>query len=123
MPWGDRTGPLGQGPRTGRGLGYCAGYDSPGYTRGTPAGRGYGLGRGWFGRGRGFGFGRGFGWRWNWPWPSSTATPSESTTENAGTAELSAMKDELNSLKSAVEGLLNRIAALTEKGSSSDETK
>ncbi|NPA39927.1 MAG: DUF5320 domain-containing protein, partial [Thermodesulfobacteria bacterium] len=25
MPWGDRTGPLGMGPRTGRGLGYCSG--------------------------------------------------------------------------------------------------
>lgn len=58
MPYGDRTGPEGRGPRTGRGLGYCAGYDSPGYTRGV----GRGMGRG-FGRGRGRGFGRGFGRR------------------------------------------------------------
>jgi hypothetical protein len=29
MPGGDRTGPLGTGPRTGRGLGYCGSYDSP----------------------------------------------------------------------------------------------
>jgi hypothetical protein len=59
MPLGDRTGPLGLGPRTGRGLGYCAGYDVPGYL--NPIGRGFGYGRG-FGFGRGFGYGRGYGW-------------------------------------------------------------
>ncbi|HHE38598.1 MAG TPA: hypothetical protein ENL20_08510 [Candidatus Cloacimonetes bacterium] len=59
MPRGDRTGPDGMGPMTGRGLGYCAGYDSPGFTRGLPRG-GAGYGRG-FGRGFGRGYGRGFG--------------------------------------------------------------
>jgi len=39
MPFGDGTGPAGKGPKTGRGLGYCAGYKSPGYTRGRRAGR------------------------------------------------------------------------------------
>ena len=48
MPRGDRTGPNGQGPMTGRGLGPC--------------GRGFGVRRG-FGGGRGRGFGRGFRWR------------------------------------------------------------
>ncbi|WP_038056493.1 DUF5320 domain-containing protein [Thermodesulfobacterium hydrogeniphilum] len=63
MPWGDRTGPLGLGPRTGRGLGYCSGFDSPGFAKGP----GWGFGRGWV-RGRGFGrgWGRGRGWRWFW---------------------------------------------------------
>ncbi|MCF7876688.1 DUF5320 domain-containing protein [Candidatus Bipolaricaulota bacterium] len=51
MPRGDRTGPAGQGPKTGRGLGYCTGYSAPGYTKGRPRGGG-GFGRG---RGRGFG--------------------------------------------------------------------
>ncbi|MFW6141227.1 MAG: DUF5320 domain-containing protein [Candidatus Saliniplasma sp.] len=53
MPWGDGTGPAGYGPMTGRGLGYCAGYSSPGYTKGLPMGRGrgFGRGRGWWGRG------------------------------------------------------------------------
>jgi len=55
MPWGDRTGPLGLGPMTGRGLGYCAGFNTPGFVKGP----GFGWGRGW---GRGFGWGR--GWRW-----------------------------------------------------------
>ncbi len=47
MPGGDRTGPRGEGPMTGRGLGYCAeGSRAP--MRGA-----FGMGRG-FGRGRGF---------------------------------------------------------------------
>lgn len=55
MPGGDRTGPLGAGPMTGRGAGFCAGYGMPGYMN-PGFGRGYG-----FGAGRGGGFGRGFG--------------------------------------------------------------
>ncbi len=49
MPGGDRTGPGGMGPMTGRAAGYCAGYPAPGYA--NPI----------LGRGYGFGFGRGFG--------------------------------------------------------------
>ena len=61
MPAGDGTGPRGMGPRTGRGAGYCGGYDAPGWANPIP-GRGLGLGRG---RG-GFG-GRCSGWRHrNW---------------------------------------------------------
>ena len=50
MPGGDRTGPAGMGPMTGRGAGYCAGYPEPGYA-GFAFGRGFGHGRGG-GRGR-----------------------------------------------------------------------
>lgn len=31
MPRGDRTGPDGMGPMTGRGMGFCAGFDTPGF--------------------------------------------------------------------------------------------
>ncbi len=62
MPYGNGTGPLGYGPRTGRGLGYCSGYNVPGYL--NPAGRYFGFGRG-IGFGRGLGLGRGF--RRYWP--------------------------------------------------------
>lgn len=57
MPAGDRTGPRGMGPMTGRRAGYCAGYDTPGYANPVPA-RGFGMGRGggWFGRGGGRGW-------------------------------------------------------------------
>ncbi len=47
MPGGDRTGPNGMGPMTGRAAGYCAGYAVPGYMNSIP---GWGFGRG-FGRG------------------------------------------------------------------------
>lgn len=79
MPRGDRTGPAGLGPITGRAAGFCAGYSVPGYMN-PAAGRAgfYGVGTsvvGLYGAGysvpyvgrvnpwlrRGFGFGRGFG--------------------------------------------------------------
>ena len=52
MPGGDRTGPRGMGPLTGRGAGYCAGYNMPGYANPIP-GRGF---WGWGGRGGGRGW-------------------------------------------------------------------
>lgn len=58
MPRGDGTGPMGMGPMTGRGAGYCAGTGMPGYANPIPR-RGFGMG---FGRGWGFG-GGGRGWR------------------------------------------------------------
>ena len=70
MPRGDRRGPEGTGPMTGRGLGYCAGNDQPGFAANAApqgagrgprngAGRGPGFGRG-LGRARGRGYGRAF---------------------------------------------------------------
>lgn len=64
MPWGDRTGPLGLGPRTGRGLGYCSGANTPGFM--IPGGLGWGRGRrGGWGCWRWFA-GLGRGWRGFW---------------------------------------------------------
>lgn len=53
MPRFDGAGPMGMGPMTGRGLGYCTGARRP---------LGAGYGGGFYGRGRGGGFGykRGF---------------------------------------------------------------
>ncbi|HID22113.1 MAG TPA: hypothetical protein EYP14_06895 [Planctomycetaceae bacterium] len=45
MPRGDRTGPTGTGPMTGRRMGLCAGLAAPGYAN-PGAGRGR-FGRGW----------------------------------------------------------------------------
>jgi hypothetical protein len=66
MQRGNRTGPAGFGPMTGRGAGHCAGYAMPGFInprimgigrgRGNGWGRGIGQGRGARLRGRGFGF-------------------------------------------------------------------
>ena len=81
MPRGDRTGPEGMGPMTGRGAGYCADDTAQGYTNtlsgtGSMASRSIGawprlglalrrgLRRGLGGRfGRGAGRGRGWGRR------------------------------------------------------------
>ncbi|MHB1483790.1 MAG: DUF5320 domain-containing protein [Saccharofermentanales bacterium] len=52
MPRGDGTGPMGMGPATGRGAGFCTGYAAPGYA---------GFGR----RCGASGYGRGFN-RWNY---------------------------------------------------------
>jgi hypothetical protein len=68
MPGGDRTGPWGDGPMTGRAAGYCTGYAAvPGYA--NPV-RGYGRGRG-----RGYGRGRRFGRGW-YAYPPATIVPS-----------------------------------------------
>jgi hypothetical protein len=57
MPRGDRSGPMGMGPRTGRGAGYCSGSGMPGFAN-PGYGRGFGGGIGF--RGAGFsGGGRG----------------------------------------------------------------
>jgi hypothetical protein len=49
MPGGDGTGPRGQGSRTGRAAGHCAGYNVPGYMNPVS-----GRFPGYRGRGRGF---------------------------------------------------------------------
>ena len=60
MPRGDGTGPAGMDPMTGRAVGYCAGYNVPGYM--NPVGGRMGMG---FGRGFGRGSGLGRGWRFS----------------------------------------------------------
>jgi len=71
MPYGDRTGPRGLGPRTGRGLGNCPPGETA-YPDTQPLGTGRGAGRGFgIGAGRSVGRGIGRGWRWaGWgrPW-------------------------------------------------------
>ncbi len=58
MPRGDRTGPNGMGPMTGRKNGLCAGYDLPGYANNQFGGR---RGMGAEGLGYGAGYGGGYG--------------------------------------------------------------
>ena len=61
---------------TGRGLGYCAGYDHPGYVAPGPGlalGRSWGHGGAW---GRGAGRGAGRGMRWGAPWACWPPVPT-----------------------------------------------
>ena len=55
MPAGNRTGPMGMGPMTGRAAGFCAGNGMPGFAN-SAFGRGFGAGGGRGRRG-------GRGWR------------------------------------------------------------
>jgi len=104
MPRGDRTGPEGVGAMTGRGAGFCAGYNNPGYMN-PGFGRGRGLGRG---RGMGRGFGRGFGRRAAYPYPAAYATAARED-------ELAALKGEADDLGRTLQDVERRIAEL-EKG-------
>ncbi len=56
MPAGDRTGPMGQGARTGRAKGLCSGNTKPGYAHDENR---KGMGRGMVAENRGSGAGRG----------------------------------------------------------------
>lgn len=102
MPGGDRTGPMGMGPMTGRAAGYCAGYDVPGYVSPMPWGGGYsmGWGRGW---------GRGYRWRhWRygagWPgWPRFGPAPAPMTRDQ-----------EVESLKAQAEWLKGQLDAVNQ---------
>lgn len=64
MPAGDGTGPMGAGSMTGRGMGYCSGFQAPGFANA-------GFGRGSAGRGA-VPFGRGRGNRF---WARTTGLP------------------------------------------------
>lgn len=67
MPGGDRTGPWGDGPMTGRATGYCTGYSVPNPV----CAYGRGFGRGW---GRGYGRGRCLGRGW-YAYPPAAIVP------------------------------------------------
>ncbi|HOO98284.1 MAG TPA: DUF5320 domain-containing protein [Bacteroidales bacterium] len=115
MPRGDRTGPIGQGPFTGRGLGYCTGFDSPGFTKGMGAGMGrgggYGRGMGYvggFGRGGGR-YGRGWGWSRGFDTPFQTYPPAPSMSRED---EIKMLKSEADSLKRSQKEIEKRLNEL-----------
>jgi len=116
MPAGDGTGPMGLGPMTGRGAGYCAGFATPGYMNPLPGrgwGRGLGRGRGW-GRGRGRGWGRGWfgmGWPGDYGMAPYPVTPPYSGTPSPE-YEAQAMKAQAEDLEAALADIKKRIAEL-----------
>jgi len=114
LPSGDRTGPRGLGPMTGRALGYCAGYDTPGYTKGPgmELGRGWGSRRGW-GRGRGVGYGRRFGW--GYPIPAYTPYIPRIAPEITSESQLSMLKQEKSYLESEMNGIKNALEDISKR--------
>ncbi len=128
MPLGDRTGPLGMGPKTGRGAGYCSGFGMPGYANPVPVRGWFGFGRGWS-RGRGL-FGRGCGWR-HWYW--ATGLPGWARAgygyqpfwgyPYASTAreEIDVLREEAEFLKKELEEVQSRIKTLEKAQSQEGE--
>jgi len=110
MPGGDRTGPRGGGQKTGRGLGYCADSDQPGYAANQPA-QGSGLGFRWSGRGNG----RRRGWcnRYNadfWPGRGRGADVVSSGTQDQDIGALKKQAEEMQNTLREVQARLNELA-------------
>lgn len=105
MPRGDRTGPMGAGPMTGRAAGYCAGYSAPGFM--SP-----GAGQGW-GRGRGRGFGMGMGWGRGSGYPfAAYSFPAPYGAPAAPQNEVDLLKSQAKYLQESLESINERIAGL-----------
>ena len=91
MPTRDRTGPMGLGPMTGRGAGFCADYDVPGF-------RALGRGRGWRNRFYATGLPR-------WARSAPQVTVEEET---------QALEDQAQWLNEQLEAIQGRLAELKE---------
>ncbi len=115
MPGGDRTGPGGMGPMTGRGAGFCAGNSAPGFAN-------QGFGRffpgGGRGRGGGGGGGRGRGWS---PWfnqagfpagPSAGAYTQPVQPNITGPQEMEWLKNQAADMEAELVGIKKRIDEL-----------
>lgn len=107
MPRGDRTGPEGLGPQTGRAAGHCAGSPAPGYMNAGGA-SGFGRGRGGHGHGRRNRFlATGLpGWmRWGAPAPDATPTQEQADEPGALRTLVQRLQAELKSLQARISQL------------------
>ncbi|HBX43482.1 MAG TPA: hypothetical protein DEH27_06670 [Deltaproteobacteria bacterium] len=97
MPRGDRTGPMGTGPLTGRGAGFCAGFRGPGF---------FGGGRGW----RHIFHATGLpGWmRSGWGGPAFLEEPPPGTEKRYLEEEAEALKGRLDEIRKRLEELEER---------------
>jgi hypothetical protein len=93
---------------TGKGFGYCGGFDGPGYGYMRPFfGRGFGFGRG---RGRGMRRGMGFGMRWGAPVYSYPYAPPYS-----GENEAEILRQQAKHLEDSLEQINKRLTQMEEQ--------
>jgi len=112
MPRGDRTGPAGTGPMTGRSAGFCASNSVPGYA--NPAGRHRFLGRG---------RGRGRGWR-NWFYATGIPGWARANFGFSGpVAPTVTTEQEVEGLKQQAEFLQNSLSQINEHIERLDKAK
>ena len=106
MPGGNGTGPLGEGPMTGRAAGSCVGNKVAGFSNSNGmsnfgGGRGRGCGRG---MGRGLGYRKRFIQNQNWNGPVMDKEQEEQYITN-----------EINSLNGTLNALKKRLDEIKEK--------
>ena len=115
MPRGDGTGPMGMGPMTGRGAGFCGGRGIAGFAS-SP---GLGLGRGRRGRGGGYGRRNMFyatgltGWQRA---AMGVSAPSAAAVAPTAEAEKQFLETQVGAMQSQLDEVKKRLAELeTEK--------
>lgn len=123
MPRGNRTGPEGAGPMTGRALGYCAGYETAGFE----VGRRFGGGRGGAGsrRDRGFaaglGAGRGRAAAYGGRFGADLGRPYWNEGVETGEARETSLRAEIDLLSSRLEALKRELDASAKGPGAPDE--
>lgn len=123
MPGGDRTGPMGEGQKTGRAAGFCTGHRMPGYM--NPGVNNYqggvfrGAGRGGMpwggGRGRTWGGGRGF-YAQQFPYqnPECTTLPEEQLPQEISREdEISQLKEQAKIMTMTLKGIEKKLDAIS----------
>lgn len=117
MPRRDGTGPMGYGPMTGRGAGYCAGYETPGSMNSAFPAPYCGRGRGFWGRGGGRGWRNSFyatglpRWaRSGWSLPSRMQRPPVG--DYLQKQELEQLQEQAKYFSGALEDINQRIEEL-----------
>ncbi|MFH1373363.1 MAG: DUF5320 domain-containing protein [bacterium] len=138
MPGGDRTGPMGAGPMTGRGAGMCAGYDVPGYMnpafgRGFGGGRGRGFGHGFQGGGRGWrhryyatglpGWARGYAYPHPFPAGYAVDPGAATTSKSAREEELTYLKDQVHHFEGVLDDIRARVNELQQQSADSSKVQ
>ena len=108
MPRGDRTGPMGMGPLTGRGAGYCNGFAAPGYA--NPA-----QFSGGFGRGRGF---RRMFYATGTPGWARCGCPAYAGANTAAFDEKMVLSNQAEFLEAQLQQVKKRLSSLDEENSS-----
>lgn len=110
MPGGNKTGPDGRGPMTGRRMGYCNDNEHPGSFY-PNSNRSFGFGRG---GGRGLGRGRGGGFQYRNGIESRYGNRNVSDTSMENVSDKTLIENEIRILKEQLSGLEEKLIKLVD---------